>query len=148
MLFPLVEQLVNEKAYKVTGMLLELDKTEVLNLVESPDTLRDKVAEAMKVLELEATATAAAAASGSGDGDAAAPSSSSAAWAVLVAGWIIIIRWTFEVVCFGLGNCLDDCSVYDFSSLRLQIIWSIGYGCVLFMFIFFLFHVMVHCVDG
>ena len=81
MLFPLVEQLVNEKAYKVTGMLLELDKTEVLNLVESPDTLRDKVAEAMKVLELEATATAAAAAaaSGSGDGDAAAPSSSSAA---------------------------------------------------------------------
>lgn len=78
MLFPLVEQLVNEKAYKVTGMLLELDKTEVLNLVESPDTLRDKVAEAMKVLELEATATAAAA-SGSGDGDAAAPSSSSAA---------------------------------------------------------------------
>lgn len=75
MLFPLVEQLVNEKAYKVTGMLLELDKTEVLNLVESPDTLRDKVAEAMKVLELEATA----AASGSGDGDAAAPSSSSAA---------------------------------------------------------------------
>ncbi|XP_052159327.1 uncharacterized protein LOC127776816 isoform X2 [Oryza glaberrima] len=77
MLFPLVEELVNEKAYKVTGMLLELDKTEVLNLVESPDTLRDKVAEAMKVLELEATATAAA--SGSGDGDAAAPSFSSAA---------------------------------------------------------------------
>uniref|UniRef100_A0A0E0LD28 Polyadenylate-binding protein n=1 Tax=Oryza punctata TaxID=4537 RepID=A0A0E0LD28_ORYPU len=67
MLFPLVEQLVNEKAYKVTGMLLELDKTEVLNLVESPDTLRDKVAEAMKLLELEATAAA------------AAPSSSSAA---------------------------------------------------------------------
>ncbi|KAF0903020.1 hypothetical protein E2562_022645 [Oryza meyeriana var. granulata] len=68
LLFPLVEPLVNEKAAKVTGMLLEMDKTEVLNLIESPDALRDKVAEAMKVLE----ATAAASSSGDADADAAA----------------------------------------------------------------------------
>ena len=37
-------------AAKVTGMLLEMDQTEVLHLLESPDALKAKVAEAMEVL--------------------------------------------------------------------------------------------------
>ncbi|URE38771.1 Polyadenylate-binding protein [Musa troglodytarum] len=37
-------------AAKVSGMLLEMDQTEVLHLLESPDALRAKVAEAMEVL--------------------------------------------------------------------------------------------------
>lgn len=49
-LYPLVEHLEPEHAAKVTGMLLEMDQTEVLHLIESPDALKDKVAEAMEVL--------------------------------------------------------------------------------------------------
>jgi polyadenylate-binding protein len=33
-------------------MLLEMDQTEVLHLIESPDALKSKVAEAMEVLRL------------------------------------------------------------------------------------------------
>ncbi|XP_051132521.1 polyadenylate-binding protein 2-like [Andrographis paniculata] len=49
-LYPLVEQLEPETAAKVTGMLLEMDQTEVLHLLESPEALKAKVAEAMEVL--------------------------------------------------------------------------------------------------
>ncbi|CAA2960152.1 polyadenylate-binding 8-like [Olea europaea subsp. europaea] len=49
-LYPLVEQLEPDTAAKVTGMLLEMDQTEVLHLLESPDALKAKVAEAMEVL--------------------------------------------------------------------------------------------------
>ncbi|CAA2996190.1 polyadenylate-binding protein 2-like [Olea europaea var. sylvestris] len=49
-LYPLVDQLEHEHAAKVTGMLLEMDQTEVLHLLESPDALKAKVAEAMEVL--------------------------------------------------------------------------------------------------
>ncbi|KAG6417499.1 hypothetical protein SASPL_119680 [Salvia splendens] len=49
-LYPLVEQLKPETAAKVTGMLLEMDQTEVLHLLESPEALKAKVAEAMEVL--------------------------------------------------------------------------------------------------
>ncbi|KAK9667139.1 hypothetical protein RND81_14G235800 [Saponaria officinalis] len=49
-LYPLVEQVEPELAAKVTGMLLEMDQTEVLHLLESPDALKSKVAEAMDVL--------------------------------------------------------------------------------------------------
>lgn len=49
-LYPLVEQLEHETAAKVTGMLLEMDQTEVLHLLESPEALKAKVAEAMEVL--------------------------------------------------------------------------------------------------
>ncbi|XP_009386706.2 polyadenylate-binding protein 2 isoform X2 [Musa acuminata AAA Group] len=49
-LYPLVEQLEHDHAAKVTGMLLEMDQTEVLHLLESPDALKAKVAEAMEVL--------------------------------------------------------------------------------------------------
>ncbi|KAI3761153.1 hypothetical protein L1987_51562 [Smallanthus sonchifolius] len=49
-LYPLVDQLEHENAAKVTGMLLEMDQTEVLHLLESPDALKAKVSEAMEVL--------------------------------------------------------------------------------------------------
>ncbi|KAI7729408.1 hypothetical protein M8C21_010246, partial [Ambrosia artemisiifolia] len=49
-LYPLVEQIEPESAAKVTGMLLEMDQTEVLHLLESPDALKAKVSEAMEVL--------------------------------------------------------------------------------------------------
>ncbi|KAK9053921.1 hypothetical protein SSX86_024997 [Deinandra increscens subsp. villosa] len=49
-LYPLVDQVEHEHAAKVTGMLLEMDQTEVLHLLESPDALKAKVAEAMEVL--------------------------------------------------------------------------------------------------
>lgn len=49
-LYPLVQCFEPENAGKVTGMLLEMDQTEVLHLIESPDALKEKVAEAMAVL--------------------------------------------------------------------------------------------------
>lgn len=49
-LYPLVEQLQPDAAAKVTGMLLEMDQTEVLHLLESPEALKAKVSEAMDVL--------------------------------------------------------------------------------------------------
>jgi polyadenylate-binding protein len=56
-----VEQLEPEAAAKVTGMLLEMDQTEVLHLLESPEALKSKVNEAMEVLrtvQQQATGTA------------------------------------------------------------------------------------------
>lgn len=41
-LYPLVDQLEHDYAGKVTGMLLEMDQTEVLHLIESPEALRDR----------------------------------------------------------------------------------------------------------
>ncbi|TKY75041.1 Polyadenylate-binding protein 8 [Spatholobus suberectus] len=49
-LYPLVDKLEHDAAAKVTGMLLEMDQHEVLHLIESPDALKAKVAEAMEVL--------------------------------------------------------------------------------------------------
>ncbi|GMH23247.1 hypothetical protein Nepgr_025090 [Nepenthes gracilis] len=49
-LYPLVDAIEHDNAAKVTGMLLEMDQTEVLHLLESPDALKAKVAEAMEVL--------------------------------------------------------------------------------------------------
>ncbi|KAL6984242.1 hypothetical protein U1Q18_017621 [Sarracenia purpurea var. burkii] len=54
-LFPLVELLERDHAGKVTGMLLEMDQTEVLHLIESPDALKKKVGEAMDVLRLSSS---------------------------------------------------------------------------------------------
>lgn len=51
-LYPLVDKLEHERAGKVTGMLLELDLTEILQLIKSPEALRAKVNEAMDVLRL------------------------------------------------------------------------------------------------
>ncbi|KAK7410053.1 hypothetical protein VNO78_00533 [Psophocarpus tetragonolobus] len=50
-LYPLVDKLEHDSAAKVTGMLLEMDQPEVLHLLESPDALQAKVAEAMDVLK-------------------------------------------------------------------------------------------------
>lgn len=51
-LYPHVEAAVDsKKAPKITGMLLEMDQSEVLHLLESPDALQAKVAEAIQVLE-------------------------------------------------------------------------------------------------
>ena len=49
-LYPLVDQLEHEMAAKLTGMLLEMGQTEFLHLLESPEALKSKVAEAMDVL--------------------------------------------------------------------------------------------------
>uniref|UniRef100_A0A0D6QUW5 Polyadenylate-binding protein n=1 Tax=Araucaria cunninghamii TaxID=56994 RepID=A0A0D6QUW5_ARACU len=59
-LYPLVDQLEHDHAAKVTGMLLEMDQTEVLHLLEAPDALKAKVAEAMEVLRNVAQAQASA----------------------------------------------------------------------------------------
>ncbi|MCL7043900.1 hypothetical protein MKW94_012002 [Papaver nudicaule] len=52
------DQLEHEMAAKVTGMLLEMDQTEALYLLESPEELKAKVAEAMKLLRKERSAAA------------------------------------------------------------------------------------------
>lgn len=49
-LYPQVDALEPDSAAKVTGMLLEMDQTEVLHLLESPEALKAKVAEAIEVL--------------------------------------------------------------------------------------------------
>ncbi|RWV84853.1 hypothetical protein GW17_00053405 [Ensete ventricosum] len=49
-LYPLVDQLEHGHAAQVTGMLLEMDQTQVLHLLESPEDLKAKVAEAVGVL--------------------------------------------------------------------------------------------------
>ncbi|KAK6160787.1 hypothetical protein DH2020_004168 [Rehmannia glutinosa] len=54
-LYPLVERVERNHAGKVTGMLLEMDQTEVLHLIESPDALKKKVFEALDVLRLAAS---------------------------------------------------------------------------------------------
>ncbi|PWA64630.1 Poly(A) binding 8-like protein [Artemisia annua] len=49
-LYPLVDQLEHEHVAKVIGMILEMDTTEVLHLLESPTDLKLMVAETMDVL--------------------------------------------------------------------------------------------------
>ncbi|KAH7291430.1 hypothetical protein KP509_29G016700 [Ceratopteris richardii] len=50
-LFPLVQQLQFNLAGKITGMLLEMDNSELLLLLESPESLASKVDEAVQVLQ-------------------------------------------------------------------------------------------------
>ncbi|XP_008778836.2 polyadenylate-binding protein 7-like [Phoenix dactylifera] len=51
-LFPLVQKHKPDLAAKITGMLLEMDNSELLLLLESPESLAAKVEEAVQVLKL------------------------------------------------------------------------------------------------
>ncbi|KAM4038404.1 polyadenylate-binding protein 1-B-like [Anomaloglossus baeobatrachus] len=50
-LFPLIQAIHPTKANKITGMLLELDNSELLHMLESPESLRSMVEEADEVLQ-------------------------------------------------------------------------------------------------
>jgi len=53
-LFPLIHNFEPQLAGKITGMLLEMDNGELLNLLESPDALNAKIMEAISVLQMHA----------------------------------------------------------------------------------------------
>ncbi|XP_048880982.1 polyadenylate-binding protein 1-like isoform X3 [Brienomyrus brachyistius] len=50
-LFPLIQSMHPSLAGKITGMLLEIDNSELLHMLESPESLRSKVDEAVAVLQ-------------------------------------------------------------------------------------------------
>uniref|UniRef100_A0A8C5GI88 Polyadenylate-binding protein n=1 Tax=Gouania willdenowi TaxID=441366 RepID=A0A8C5GI88_GOUWI len=50
-LFPMIQNMHPSLAGKITGMLLEIDNSELLHMLESPESLRSKVDEAVAVLQ-------------------------------------------------------------------------------------------------
>jgi len=50
-LYPLINNIYPEWAGKITGMLLEIDNAELLHMLDSQESLREKVEEAFRVLE-------------------------------------------------------------------------------------------------
>lgn len=63
-LFPLVQEYRPQLAGKITGMLLEIDNTELLHMLESRELLSSKVEEAVQVLQAHQAKEAAATAAG------------------------------------------------------------------------------------
>ena len=51
-LFPLIQSMHQELAGKITGMLLEIDNSELVHMLEHQESLKSKVEEAMAVLRL------------------------------------------------------------------------------------------------
>ena len=49
-LFPLIQTMHSNLAGKITGMLLEIGNSELLHMLESPESLHSKVDEAVAVL--------------------------------------------------------------------------------------------------
>merc|ERR1719197_1657540 len=49
-IFPMISRIQPEMAGKITGMMLEMDNSELLMLIESPDQLKVKVDEALRVI--------------------------------------------------------------------------------------------------
>lgn len=56
-LFPLIQNMHPSLAGKITGMLLEIDNSELLHMLESPESLRSKVSIQLLVYLFLATAT-------------------------------------------------------------------------------------------
>lgn len=50
-LYPLVERVQPDLAPKITGMLLDMEVSDIIHLIESPDALSNKITEAVDVLE-------------------------------------------------------------------------------------------------
>ncbi|CAF4481410.1 unnamed protein product [Rotaria sp. Silwood2] len=50
-LFPLIQQMQPDLAGKITGILLEIDNTELLHMLQSPESLKAKLEEAIAVLQ-------------------------------------------------------------------------------------------------
>lgn len=50
-LFPIIESMYPQLAGKITGMLLEIDNSELLHMLEHNDSLKNKVDEAVAVLQ-------------------------------------------------------------------------------------------------
>lgn len=50
-LFPVIESMYPQLAGKITGMLLEIDNSELLHMLEHNDSLKNKVDEAVAVLK-------------------------------------------------------------------------------------------------
>jgi polyadenylate-binding protein len=60
-LFPLIAVMYPDLAGKITGMLLEIDNSELLHMLESRESLKAKVEEAVAVLQAHQAKEAAAA---------------------------------------------------------------------------------------
>ena len=59
-LFPLIQRMYPERAGKITSMLLEIDNSELLYMLESQESLKAKVEEAVAVLQAHQAKEAAA----------------------------------------------------------------------------------------